>query len=357
MNKYNEQKKHLNWIDLIRCLAICTVILIHVLQDTYSYELDVLPYAGIGRQIYELGLFSIGRLGVPLFILISGFLLLDRQYDEEKTKKFWKRNVFGIFLASEIWIVIYNLFLCLGKGEPLNAGTMIRNMLFVKEVDFSHNPVWYLPMILGLYIFIPFVANALRSLNTKMLLFPLGVVLAYLFILPVINVIFEGCGMETLARLPGLEFGGGTYGVMLIIGYMKKKGVFSKISTVILYAAAIGSFTILIGIEIFAYRHNVAYQVWYNCIFILITSVCIFEIVSRWKRIPCKRFVRSLATCSFGIYLIHKPILMVIQRFVVIEKSCVELIVTCILTLLISWCAVWILNKIPKVGRILFFIR
>ena len=46
----NSKKKHLDWIDLIRCFAICTVILIHVLQDTYSYELDILPYAGTGKQ-------------------------------------------------------------------------------------------------------------------------------------------------------------------------------------------------------------------------------------------------------------------------------------------------------------------
>ena len=88
-----------------------------------------------------------------------------------------------------------------------------------------------------------------------------------------------------------------------------------------------------------------------------ITAICIFEIISRWNQIPCKKIVRSLATCSFGIYLIHKPILMVIQRYVVIERNSVQLVVTCILTLVISWGAVWLLNKVPKLGRILFFIR
>lgn len=52
MTQQNE-KKHLDWIDWVRCLAICTVILIHVLQDTYSYELDVLPYAGTGRFYFK----------------------------------------------------------------------------------------------------------------------------------------------------------------------------------------------------------------------------------------------------------------------------------------------------------------
>lgn len=352
-----EENKHLDWIDLIRGVAICTVILIHVLQDTYSYELDVLPYASTGRQIYELGLFSLGRLGVPLFVLISGFLLLDRHYDEEKTRRFWMKNAFGIFLSSEIWIVIYNLFLALGGAEEFSFATMVQNLLFVKEVAFSHNPVWYLPMILGLYLFIPFVANALRSVRTRLLLFPFSIVSAYLFVLPVINVIRESLGAEALPRLPGLEFGGGTYGTMLILGYIKKKGVFSRISTALLYVTGIVSFAILIGIEIFCYEHNVAYQVWYNCIFILITSVCVFEIVSRWKRIPLKRIVRSLATCSFGVYLIHKPILIVIQHTVLIEKSSIQLLVTSVLTLLISWLCVWVLNKIPKVGRILFFIK
>ncbi len=353
----NSKKKHLDWIDLIRCFAICTVILIHVLQDTYSYELDELPYVGTGRQFMELGLFSLGRLGVPLFVLVSGFLLLDREYNAAKTKTFWKRNVFGIFLASEIWIVIYNLFLAWYSGEKVVGWKMFQNMIFLREVEFTHNPVWYLPMILGLYIFIPYVANALRSVNIKLLLFPLSIVLAYLYVLPVVNVVREAMALEPLTRLPGLEFGGGTYGVLLIVGYLKKKGVFDKIATILLYAIGIASFGVLIWIEIFCYEHKVAYQVWYNCIFLLITSTCIFEIMSRWKRIPFKRLVRSLATCSFGIYLIHKPILMMIQRYVVIDRSSVELAVTCALTLGISWGAVWLLNKIPKVGRILFFIR
>lgn len=353
----NSKKKHLDWIDLIRCFAICTVILIHVLQDTYSYELNILPYAGTGKQFVELGLFTIGRLGVPLFVLVSGFLLLDREYNVARTKKFWTRNVFGIFLASEIWIVIYNLFLAWYSGESVVGWKLFQNMFFLREVDFTHNPVWYLPMILGLYIFIPYVANALQSVNEKLLIFPFSIVLAYLYVLPVVNIVREAMLLEPLTRLPGLEFGGGTYGVLLIIGYLKKKGAFEKIATIVLYAIGIVSFGVLVGIEIFCYEHQVAYQVWYNCIFILITAICIFEIISRWNQIPCKKIVRSLATCSFGIYLIHKPILMVIQRYVVIERNSVQLVVTCILTLVISWGAVWLLNKVPKLGRILFFIR
>ena len=353
-----KQKTHLDWIDFTRCIAICTVILIHVAQDTYSFGLDVLPTASLHTQLFEVCVFTVGRLGVPLFIFISGFLLLDRGYDREHALKFWKKNLLGLFITTEIWIVIYNIFLSWFNGIPFDGITLFQNLIFVKAVGFTHNPAWYMPMILGMYLFVPFVANALQKLDWKLYVFPMLIAFGYQFVMPVINIVRISMGAsEDLVQLPGLEFGGGIYGFMLIMGFIKKKGIFDKIPDIIIYMSGIISFVIIVGIQIFCYEHYVVYQVWYNCAFILITSFCIFEVISRWKRIPLRRVMRNLAKHSFGIYLIHKPILMLFWKYVYIEKSSVRIAIISILLLLISWGCVWGISKIPKIGKILFFIR
>lgn len=55
--------------------------------------------------------FTIGRLGVPIFLFLTGYLLLDRNFNEDMCEKFWKRNWLGMVITTEIWIVIYDIFL------------------------------------------------------------------------------------------------------------------------------------------------------------------------------------------------------------------------------------------------------
>lgn len=97
-------------LDLVRIFAIFLVIMAHVYSGAYvlwDINENNLPmfqlwsaYAG----------FTLGRVGVPLFLMLTGYFLLPRQWTEGQVKKFQKSNVLHLFITWEIWIAIYFLY-------------------------------------------------------------------------------------------------------------------------------------------------------------------------------------------------------------------------------------------------------
>lgn len=64
--------------------------------------------------------FTIGRLGVPLFLFLSGFLLLQKQINDEKDIfTFYKKNLISLVIANSIWVIIYNIFFVITKQNNL----------------------------------------------------------------------------------------------------------------------------------------------------------------------------------------------------------------------------------------------
>ncbi len=352
---YTGQRPHIMWIDLLRSFAICSVILVHVLDKTQSMNLDYMSGADLHTQICAFVLFTIGRLGVPVFLFITGYLLLDRQYDRKACVHFWKRNWLGLLATTEIWIVIYNVFLSWYNNTGFSGILLLKNMIFVEEVDMSH--MWYMEMILGVYLFIPFVAVVLQKFGWKTFWLPMLFVLCYSYVVPTINVFLKACQKLEISSVLDLSFGGGIYGFMIILGYFSRKGMFKKISEKYLYLTAVAGLALTVMLQLFSYHHGYQWTLWYNCVFVLISAFCIFEIVSRKKKIPFQKLCRSLAKCSFGIYLVHFPLLMLIKRFYMVELVSPSLVISFFLTLTVSWLLVLLLGKIPGIGKILFFMK
>lgn len=77
----------------------------------------------------------------------------------------------------------------------------------MRQISLNH--IWYLPMIIGLYLLVPFVANGLRSLDYKLLRFPIIIMFMAVMVFPVIEIIMKGVGMETLSIKLSDGFSGG----------------------------------------------------------------------------------------------------------------------------------------------------
>ena len=68
-------------IDVIRILAFIFIVLLHTVNIQYGVNIWILLYGVIS-------------IGVNLFIMISGYLLLDKS---EKMSVFFKKRIRGIF--------------------------------------------------------------------------------------------------------------------------------------------------------------------------------------------------------------------------------------------------------------------
>lgn len=354
MNKKVEEKR-IEWIDVLKSLAICCVILVHATENVYTFDLESMQSLPVHTRIFAFVLFSIGRIGVPIFMMVTGYLLLDRVFDEKKCVRFWKRNLFGLFLTTEIWIVIYNIFLINFDGREIKGIEFFENMIFLKYLNVPH--MWYMPMIMGVYVFLPFVAMALHKIRPGLLRFPMILAIAYIFVLPVINVFVQAAGEDPLLTLPSLNFSGGIYGIMLVLGYLIKKGCFKKINGIVLVLAGAASFICAIAMQLYAYNQEYVYNLWYDNIFLLITVFCLVEFVSRQRKVLLPGVFCNLAKCSFGIYLVHYIVVIVAMEYLKMESASKRIAVIWCLTFVISWAVVWLVSRCKAAGRILFFIR
>lgn len=147
-------------VDLAKCFAIFFVLLIHAGSD-------VLRYAPVGSIHWLSGLFwgSISRSAVPLFLLCSGALLLDRERPIS-ARHIWRRNIPHMVMALFFWAAAYKAIGLLTSGN-LTADALLgalRNWLLWQH----EGHLYYLPIILLVYAALPLTRTFTAHADTKM---------------------------------------------------------------------------------------------------------------------------------------------------------------------------------------------
>ncbi len=121
-------------IDIIRIFAFVFIVFLHTLNRQFGVDVWMGGYAIIS-------------IGVNLFIMISGYLLLDKT---EETIVFFKKRILNILPLFLVFNIIYIYF---GKIP-------IMPILKGKAISASH--FWYIYMILGLYLLTPWLQKVLK---------------------------------------------------------------------------------------------------------------------------------------------------------------------------------------------------
>ena len=303
-------KLHITWLDGIRCIAIMLVILTHATENAYVLNENLLNES----TRYVAVLFhSLGRLGVPLFLFLTGFLLLDRRYEEIQISDFLRRKWLGLFIATISWIIIYDLFLRAYMEQHTNIGQVLKEIFFLKNVNMPH--MWYMPMIIGIYLFFPFTANALQELKKyEILYFPLGVVSTYAFITPIFNEVYHVFSKGSFTYTLDIGFSGGVYGIYLIFGFLLHRQFLKNVAVRYLLVDVILTFIGVIILQVFAFSYNKVLDPWYNWVAILLCSLGVFELLSRLPyQIWQHQWVTVVSKYSFAMYLTHYPLLMILK--------------------------------------------
>ena len=344
------------WADFLRGIAAFCVVLCHVTETVYVFNPSFFAEQSFASQFFAFTSFTIGRMGVPVFFFLSGYLLLTRNYNDRSCFAFWRKNLLPLILTSEIWNVFYNVFLSFYMNTPLDWKMLLRTALFLHQTALGH--MWYIPVILGMYLFLPFAARALQSFQPKTFLIPGVVAFICLYLMPVVGILEAPKDRPYYYFLFDLAWSGNGYGVLIAFGYFVKKGCFKKIKTWILAILAALSFTATIAVLFSAYRHGNGDNLWYNWGTLILCTSCLCEICSRRKNLGNGCFFNAAAKYSFGIFLVHFPIKMILERHVLYFRSLpANVLILFSLTLFFSWAFVYFVNKIPRAGKIFFLIK
>lgn len=146
------KKRNIN-IDLIKCIAVFSVISVHFFLNTNFYNTPV-----VGNKMYIAVFFrTLFMICVPLFIITTGYLMKNKELNKKYYVKIFR--VIIIYLLSGLLYFGYNI---LYNGDSLNIKHIIRCIL---SIDFGYN--WYIEMYVGLFILIPFLNVLYNNLKNK----------------------------------------------------------------------------------------------------------------------------------------------------------------------------------------------
>lgn len=345
-------KKRIKWIDLARAIAILTVLYIHATDGIFIISSDAVVNFSIYSRIFNFASLFIGRIGVPFFLMITGYLLLDRTYNDERVQKFWAKNCKGLIVVTVIWSIVYAMVLYVVTVKSGGVNLSEAGALF-----FSH--MWYMPMIIGMYLSIPFASSALKHFNTTTI-FNATVVFSILaFAIPFITIVCEMHGIRGVALQYCLGFSGGVYGIYIILGYLVKKGQFKNISNYKLGLLTFVSFLICVLFQYYSFTINYNFLLWYEFPFVMLGSFALFELCSRLDEVWAYDWILVLSKYSFAVFLIHNlfrlPLLPLVVKLPYSEP--VKAIILWVLLIIFSYITAAIIYRIPRFGKYILYMK
>lgn len=346
------------WLDALRTLAIICVLTCHCLESVYRIDSSHMMASSYASRIFAVVGISFGRLGVPFFLLITGYLLLNRTYSTEKCMGFWKNKCVHLLVCAELWIIFYWLFINLHAGHELKLSVLLEEMLFLRES--SANQLWYLPLIIGFYLLVPLAANALQTVDTKIIKILLMIYAAFAFGYPLVSTLFKIMGISHGLKLQfAMGFSGGAYGIYMISGFLMRKGWLAGIRSGILALFAAVSFAFTVVFQFWAFAEGVDYELWYSFAGLFVCAVCLFELASRMKKIRFYKHLLRISYYSFAVYLIHNFFRIILESWITglgIARPLTVMILF-ILTFGLSLAAACVINRIPKIGKYILYTK
>lgn len=347
-------------LDLLRSLAIVFVVLRHASETFYwsplMKESAPLPLQSMAAEV---AFFTLGRMGVPLFLMLTGFLLLPREYDGQAISSFVRRRWVPLLICLEAWIALWTLSHVAAGGRAFDPAELFRCELLLGSFD-RVNSVWYLHEILGIYLLLPIVARGLFGLIPRDVAAPLGIAVLLFFVLSTIQRVGRALGFVGLATQISAGFTGGSYGVYLLLGWALERGVLKRVGRPALVACLVLSIVAVMGLQVPMFVAGCPYDLWYDNPLLAIGCVALFELVRRSRPgLSGSGAVRSLAKYSFGIYLIHKPVQMFVgpmARNLGLPLPLSALLLLCVLVVS-SWAIAAAISRIPVIGKPLLYLR
>ena len=279
-----EVKKREYAFDVLRVIAMTMVIIIHV-ANIYGRR-----FALISHSSYLVSLIfnTAARVSVPIFLMISGTLLLDREFNKKKYFQRIKKFIILIIFCDIVYLV----------WEYLVFGNTYDKFYTLLYKPYRAH-LWYLYTIVLLYAVQPLLRIILNKSNKaiKIVLLLLWIGLSwaskYNHFLAVYFVQFGYMGYFVL----------GKYLYDYIKSHDLRKYNIPLIICMIIFCA--------IGVYL-NYTYSLRYNRFYNSYFayrtpyIMIPSLAFFTlIISNYQKDSVSKYIMKLSDLSLGVYLFH----------------------------------------------------
>lgn len=344
-------QQKLNYIVFLRILATVAVVMNH----TALVALGAIKVPTFENKVIVQTIVHIVHFAVPIFVMITGALLLDEQriitYKKALLKYAWRMAV--ILLTVGWGFAMMESFF---HDRTISLSMMLSSFINVLEGN-SWEHMWYLYMLIGLYMFVPFIKAALKNLTLRSVDCILVILFVFTSVLPMID------------YLGNFKFGikfpiTSEYVMYMILGWritkMSANSWIYKNNILILVIIAI--VTLLIGvcpfIEEYYNAHTIGWLDHYNSPVEVILSYFIFSYCycnqSKFDGIYKMGGGKFLDNNSFGIYIFHMLWINLIYKIIGINPlnyNFMVYIIMVITTIILSACTTVLFRKLPILGK------
>jgi peptidoglycan/LPS O-acetylase OafA/YrhL len=295
-------------LDTIRGLAILGVLLYHGLY----WQVDLSHFSGVERLF--LTSMWIGRLGVALFFVLSGFLitgiLLDSRGRPEYYKRFYVRRALRILPVYLATIAILISLKYVPLPFTLLSLLYLSNLTPIWGIPIAYPVLWSLAVEEHFYFLWPAAVRNLRNKILILLCFTVIVVTPLSRLLTYFLTVHDGfvdftCNEYTWNSLDGLACGAAFS--LFLREYQPKRSTLWLISYLLLIIAMV---TWILGLPFGILTRQTpvgaALQVvpW-HLTFTAMLSIFLLIGTGPWRAIVRSRSLRFLGYISYGLYLIH----------------------------------------------------
>ena len=330
--------KRKSWIDYLRIISAFAVVMIHVV---YLGRLSF--WVGADTTLC-LTVFNFLCFAVPIFVMITGYLQLNPEKEFNFKKSFIRiASVLCIFGVTYAWMELIFNDHSISFGQ---IGKAIINM--VQGNSWVH--LWYLYMLIGLYLIIPFFRTWIKHASDREIRYFL--LLNFVFNSVFVRLAHYGISSAFYIQISTI------FPFYLVLGYYWGNYQRKISNKVIGIAWAV----CLISIYVAASFFNIIFDAYnYNNI---ITVAMVILIFLTFKNLPeihrnghIRVYINSCSRCSFGIYIVHMVFVNALYKFLKVNPYEYNILIFWVVISLIifalSWMTSWILMKLPLFNKII----
>ena len=346
------KSEHIFYFDALRVFAILCVVLLHVtghLAEITNYNL-VSIYSLSG--IFETFMNNATRIGIDLFLMLSGALLLGRKWE---IKEFLFKRIPRITKPFLFWSLVFSLALFLAS-YLISSINYVENFSIFGFFQLFYNTLlytapgasvyWFFWLILGVYLVMPILNKWVANSDLSEI--------EYFLIIWLIPTIFE---YTIMAEFPiKLSYFTSPVGLVILGYYLRhtERKIFNNTNFALIL-------TVLPAVIMLIYSYLVVdskilfeFHRYSILPIIEVTGVfCLFK-SSKFLNNPndsVKKIVSSIAMCSYGMYLIHSQLIMIFRKVLNVSFNFpLEYLTLLIVGFILSWIIILILNKIPIIN-------
>jgi len=289
------------FIEYLRIISALAVVLIHAAADL-SFKYGQISHS---RWWASNLVSSATHWAVPMFIMISGYLLLEPR-KSLKSKKFYLSRFKRIGIPLFSWIIIYAIYYHFTRQDPLSLNFVIKRLVF----DQPYEHLYFLIVLLQLALITPLLAKTIKSLPTKYLGW---LTLGLLFI----STFWKPWRFIVPLFVPYLGFYLGGY-------WLKKKKPSLKTRLLILLSfflimiASLGTYLLVSNSS--PDRNGLYFYTYFNPITILLSFSIFTFFQNQEKKLVPNNLILKISNTTLGVYLIH-PIVMDLFKFIPVSST------------------------------------